>query len=178
MVKCVFLPSEASEFRLGRGRRFAVGRGRRFAVGQKRGGVVEECCFSSCSYENLLLYCSQVRHHNTWSISATNNDRRYVPVIRAYYPTVIWRLLALSSQRNHLRLFLPLHIPFVWTQKTSQQIGQGFDRQKKLPVKDKFVVHYTGFIVKVDLDLKTTIKETFCNEQISAFIGRRNLMYV
>ncbi|XP_022291565.2 uncharacterized protein LOC111102913 [Crassostrea virginica] len=50
---------KASEFRLGRGRRFAVGRGRRFAVGQKRGGVVEECCFSSCSYENLLLYCSQ-----------------------------------------------------------------------------------------------------------------------
>lgn len=109
MVKCVFLPSEASEFRLGRGRRFAVG--------QKRGGVVEECCFSSCSYDNLLLYCSQVRHHNTWSISAANNDRRYVPVIRAYYPPVIWRLLALSSQRNHLRLFLPLHIPFVWTPK-------------------------------------------------------------
>lgn len=34
-------------------------RSRQFAVAQKRGGVVEECCFSSCSYENLLLYCSQ-----------------------------------------------------------------------------------------------------------------------
>jgi hypothetical protein len=32
-------------------------------VAQKRGGVVEECCFSSCSYENLLLYCSQVRQN-------------------------------------------------------------------------------------------------------------------
>ncbi|XP_062620149.1 insulin-like growth factor I [Saccostrea cucullata] len=32
---------------------------RRFSAEQKRGGVVEECCFSSCSYENLLLYCSQ-----------------------------------------------------------------------------------------------------------------------
>ena len=175
-----FLPSEASEFRLGRGRRFAVGRGRRFAVGQKRGGVVEECCFSSCSYENLLLYCSQVRHQNTWSISATNNDRRYIPVIRAYYPTVIWRLLALSSQRNHLRLFLPLHIPFVWTQKTSQQIGQGFDRQKKLPVRDKccalYGFHSEGWSRLVRVTLKTTIKETFCNEQLSAFIGRRNFI--
>ncbi|XP_061177384.1 bombyxin-related peptide B-like [Saccostrea echinata] len=34
-------------------------RERRFTAEQKRGGVVEECCFSSCSYENLLLYCSQ-----------------------------------------------------------------------------------------------------------------------
>lgn len=40
-------------------------RSRQFAVAQKRGGVVEECCFSSCSYENLLLYCSQVRTNNS-----------------------------------------------------------------------------------------------------------------
>lgn len=43
-------------------------RSRQFAVAQKRGGVVEECCFSSCSYENLLLYCSQVRTNNSMGI--------------------------------------------------------------------------------------------------------------
>lgn len=64
-------------------------RSRQFAVAQKRGGVVEECCFSSCSYENLLLYCSQVRTNNSstkWRHDRdTGNDniifvKRYIHV--------------------------------------------------------------------------------------------------
>lgn len=61
-------------------------RSRRFAVAQKRGGVVEECCFSSCSYENLLLYCSQVRTNNSSTMWRHDRDtvNAYIIFVERY----------------------------------------------------------------------------------------------
>lgn len=80
-------------------------RSRQFAVAQKRGGVVEECCFSSCSYENLLLYCSQVRTNNSmgirWMLTWILWNVKHVNyVLICVSDGTIFRRVALRSDTN------------------------------------------------------------------------------